>query len=158
MVESKVKSYKSYHLKTVLLELTSSKLYCTDGIHNNAYGFMKSLIKRLIEAYKERNLPNFFVPSQNLLEDEKDVQLITISLKKVLSFVNEIETFLTNIKKLNVSDFSVKDFSPELKTSINKEGHSIEDIISQFNSELISSCLPVYLYLVKYKFIVESVA
>ena len=108
---------------------------------------MKSLIKRLIEAYKERNLPNFFVPSQNLLEDEKDVQLITISLKKVLSCVNEIETFLSNIRQLNVSDYKVTDLSPELKTSINKE-KSIEDIIfmflSQFNSELISCCTPIF--------------
>ena len=58
--------YKSYHLKTVLLELTTQSC---EGIEN-AYLFTKSLIKRLSEAYKNVLLPNFFNPSQNLLESQ----------------------------------------------------------------------------------------
>ena len=60
--------YKSYHLKTVLLELTTQSC---EGIEN-AYLFTKSLIKRLSEAYENVVLPNFFNPSQNLLENEKE--------------------------------------------------------------------------------------
>ena len=88
-IEKKVKekksidqSYKSYHLKTVLLELTSSKHYCTGGIHNNVYEFTKSLIERLTEAYEKKYLPNFFLQKQNLLEHE-DVE----SIKEIL--INE---------------------------------------------------------------------
>ena len=55
--------YKSYHLKTVLLELT---VQSCKGIEN-AYLFATALVERLVKAYETGDLPNFFIPSQNLL-------------------------------------------------------------------------------------------
>ena len=70
------KSYKSYHLKTVLLELALSKHYCTVRIHNNAYEYSQNhWSKDLIEVCEKRYVPNFSLPSQNLFEDQ-NIELI----------------------------------------------------------------------------------
>ena len=61
-----VNGYKSYHLKTILLELTTQPC---EGF-KNAYLFVKALLERLCNAYRMKKLPNFFIPSQNLLKNE----------------------------------------------------------------------------------------
>ena len=61
-----INGYKSYHLKTILLELTTQPC---EGI-KNAYLFVKALLERLCNAYRMKKLPNFFIPSQNLLKNE----------------------------------------------------------------------------------------
>ena len=133
MQENKLlmKSYKSYHLKTVLLELTFSKYYCTDGIHN-AYEFTKSLIERFTEALQKRNLPNFFLPSQNLFENEDLENDLEMSLSDCY---NEIEQFLKT-EHYTLMTFSVTDLSLEINTSINKSEDIPYNIMLMFLTEL----------------------
>ena len=124
--ESTDQSYKSYHLKTVLLELTSSTHYCTDGIHNNAYEFTKSLIERLIEAYEKKSLSNFFFQQQNLL-DHEDV----LSIKEIL--INESRSH----------DMSCGDFFEDpdelwrFQVTVLRSNETITDYIKKEESEII---------------------
>ena len=57
---------KSYHLKTVLMEVANE-----DSQQNlNIVQFKNRLEETLNRCYQERMLPNFFLPSQNLIDDE----------------------------------------------------------------------------------------
>ena len=65
MKDSKVK-VKSYHLKTVLMEVANE-----DSQQDlNIVQFKNRLEETLNRCYQERMLPNFFLPSQNLIDDE----------------------------------------------------------------------------------------
>ena len=66
--------YKSYHLKTILLELSMQPLNGDVG----CYHFVKTLFDRLYNAYQSGTLFNFFIPEQNLLEkgDEKTIEIL----------------------------------------------------------------------------------
>ena len=81
-------AYKSYHVKTVLMELSTQPPV---GIEN-ALQFKKVLIERLIKAYKEWNLPNFFVPSQNLFEYETSKSSATEIVNKFNEIKNKPNT------------------------------------------------------------------
>ena len=59
--------YKSYHLKTVLLELTVQSCKGIENVHL----FATALVERLVKAYETGDLPNFFIPSQNLLSENE---------------------------------------------------------------------------------------
>ena len=67
-------NFKSYHLKTILLEL-SMQPYNGDVGH---YHFVKTLFDRLYNSYQSGTLFNFFIPEQNLLEkgDEKTIEIL----------------------------------------------------------------------------------
>ena len=61
--------YRSYHMKTILLELTTHS--CLDEI-STSYAFAKALVDSLRAAYLKKELPSFFIPTQNLLQQQHD--------------------------------------------------------------------------------------
>ena len=97
-------------MKTVLLELTTQSC---EGIEN-AYLFEKSLIKKLSEAYKNGQLPNFFNPFQNLLENEKEnFKGIVNTLDKLIVTMEQPENI--SYSKLIVDKLESKPYNSPLR-------------------------------------------
>ena len=73
--------FKSYHLKTVLLELITAS--DQEKIENTYFFFAKLLVERLRNTYENAKFPNYFIPSQNLLENENDFTEIIQKLNQI---------------------------------------------------------------------------
>lgn len=118
--------YKSYHLKTVLLELTTSQQFCSETTRSNAHCFTNALIEKLSNAYDQNELPNFFIPSQNLLENEhgeiKQLANMIRTLKKgrpeeicgISYYCKSPVTILSNIRTIADLPVIVDDISQNI--------------------------------------------
>jgi len=70
---------KTYHLKTVLLWLYEKH---TDFDENDIIGLLKLVVDRLLEAFSEMKLPNYFIPSQNILIGKQKLEPYNIEFLK----------------------------------------------------------------------------
>eukprot|EP00111_Clytia_hemisphaerica_P005731 TCONS_00016605-protein len=66
---------KSYELKTVFMWL-SRELDTFEGQEYDQVELTLSIFQRLLEHYEEQNLPNFFLPQQNILDTNKEEKMI----------------------------------------------------------------------------------
>ncbi|XP_066932650.1 uncharacterized protein [Clytia hemisphaerica] len=74
---------KSYHIKTVLMWLNEEQ---PDFDQNDIIGLLQLIFDRLLQAIDELNLPNYFIPKQNLLSinsltDSTQINELRIMLK-----------------------------------------------------------------------------
>ncbi|XP_066919734.1 uncharacterized protein [Clytia hemisphaerica] len=70
---------KTYHLKTVLLWLYEKH---TDFDENDIIGLLQLVVDRLLEAFSEMKLPNYFIPSQNILIGKQKLEPNNIEILK----------------------------------------------------------------------------
>ena len=96
----KVTIYKSHHLKTVLLELTVQSCKGIENVHL----FATALVERLVKAYETGDLPNFFIPSQNLLSENEgsDITELVNMLNGIM-----IKPEITHAESSNAYTFSL---------------------------------------------------
>ena len=125
-------NFKSYHLKTILLELTTQP---SNGDNNNVYQFRNALFNRLYKAYLSGRLFNFFIQDQNLLE-VGDEQLTKV-LDKVVDEVNEKEKDITVDENSTPQDIRTGFLEEMYDTFINyvkllKKKESVDDVIISF--------------------------
>uniref|UniRef100_A0A7M5VG66 Mab-21-like HhH/H2TH-like domain-containing protein n=1 Tax=Clytia hemisphaerica TaxID=252671 RepID=A0A7M5VG66_9CNID len=66
---------KSYELKTVFMWL-SRELDTFEGQEYDQVELILTIFQRLLQHYEEQNLPNFFVPRQNILDTNKEEKMI----------------------------------------------------------------------------------
>ena len=62
-------------MKTVFMWL-SRELNTLDGQEYDQVGLTLTIFQRLLQHYEEQNLPNFFLPQQNILDTNKEEKLI----------------------------------------------------------------------------------
>ena len=58
-------------MKTVLMWL-SRELNVLDGQEYDQVGLIMTIFRRLLQHYEKQNLPNYFLPAQNILDTNKD--------------------------------------------------------------------------------------
>ena len=62
-------------MKTVFMWL-SRELNALDGQEYDQVGLALTIFQRLLQHYEEKNLPNFFLPKQNILDTNKEEKMI----------------------------------------------------------------------------------
>ena len=125
-------NFKSYHLKTILLELTTQP---SNGDNNNVYQFRNALFNRLYKAYQSGRLFNFFIQDQNLLE-VGDEQLTKV-LDKVEGEAKEKEKGIRVDENSTPQDIRTEFLEEMYDVFINyvkilKKKESVDDVIISF--------------------------
>jgi hypothetical protein len=138
------KTICSYHLKTVLL------WYCEksdpkDWNEENIVCHLLSLIDDLISALKERNLPMYFMPKYNLMEQMGDVSDVIEKITELRSSIDLITKAIIFEEPdiLAWTNFIFNSTIPGLaqvagKSSINEGNFNPNDFIQQFQTVLDS--------------------
>ena len=98
-------------MKTVLLELTVQSCKGIENVHL----FATALVERLVKAYETGDLPNFFIPSQNLLSENEGSDIT-----ELVNMLNGIimKPEITHAESSNADTFSLGLYRGRFKSEV----------------------------------------
>ena len=68
----------------------SRELNTLDGQEYDQVGLILTIFQRLLQHYEEENLPNFFLPDQNILDHANKEEKITEGIKFLKNYFSDV--------------------------------------------------------------------
>ncbi|XP_066919873.1 cyclic GMP-AMP synthase-like receptor 2 [Clytia hemisphaerica] len=127
---------ESYHIKTVLLWLYEKH---TDFDENDIIGLLKLVVDRLLEAFSEMKLPNYFIPGQNILRNAQKYDFYKIErVKEMLEKIKLVDNlmFLYIRGSMLNQDYRKTSFTTSRATKL-KENGFLDNIPDNANLKLM---------------------
>uniref|UniRef100_A0A7M5UER4 Mab-21-like HhH/H2TH-like domain-containing protein n=1 Tax=Clytia hemisphaerica TaxID=252671 RepID=A0A7M5UER4_9CNID len=101
---------KSYHIKTVLMWLYEEK---PDFDERDIIGLLQLVVDGLLRAFSEMKLPNYFIPSQNVLNNPQKLDPFKIEKVKEILEKIKITDNLMNLSEIHPLESQLHGFQSE---------------------------------------------